>query len=512
MIKKLLCLMGVWIIGMGGMAYAQWQEAEPLAIHSGEAYYDGKEMVLMGQVVVEHGLGRISARRFSFVPAVRASHEGKSAILKISEDVHIELTEGGLLRCQRALVDYANMNAIFLGSEACPDVVYFDAIGSREETLDKKVPVELKSNEIELRFVREPVLGGSSKLVVSEIKANRNVRISYDQDYALQANCVLYRLPKGLPSEENAIIRALADPEGSSDCQITYRKGDRILAKTIEVEVEKRLLRLTSPQGVLSIQNHEGVPHSLAFSSDTLLWEEREQKFLLSGAVRLKHNEALQLNTDHELSILYAVHNDEKKLRRIHSSRATTLLYLDDRQENNRHIVCPGSLMIDHERQIIVLEGERRASPAGGQQVYVEDAMGEMYADRVQIDYNWEGRRLVPTKVLLEGDVRLHNRFDGHQEESSSILHYALADRVDYWPARREMLLDGSKGRRVLFLDKVNNVQMSAPSLTVRYDTASKKEVVHGMGDVRFTFIERELLQWEQHFLSEESHDAAIRK
>jgi hypothetical protein len=67
------------------------------------------------------------------------------------------------------------------------------------------------------------------------------------------------------------------------------------------------------------------------------------------------------------------------------------------------------------------------------------------------------------------------------------------------------MTLAGVNGNRVLFFDKVNNVQMSAPSLKVRHDSSTQKDSIQGLGDVRFTFIEKELEQLKEHFRLEES-------
>ena len=62
------------------------------------------------------------------------------------------------------------------------------------------------------------------------------------------------------------------------------------------------------------------------------------------------------------------------------------------------------------------------------------------------------------------------------------------------------MVLSASEGNRVLLFDKVNNIQMSAPSLKIQHDPSSQKELIKGMGDVRFTFLEKELAQVKQHF------------
>jgi hypothetical protein len=130
----------------------------------------------------------------------------------------------------------------------------------------------------------------------------------------------------------------------------------------------------------------------------------------------------------------------------------------------------------------------------------VEDTLGDMYADEIQIDYSIAGASADPSKIILKGNVKMLNRFDGHVQESGAVLQYALADYAEYYPASKEMALSGTGEGRVLFYDKVNNIRMSAPSLKIKHDEKSPKGSVQGFGDVRFTFIENEFDQLRKHF------------
>jgi hypothetical protein len=132
--------------------------------------------------------------------------------------------------------------------------------------------------------------------------------------------------------------------------------------------------------------------------------------------------------------------------------------------------------------------------------VYFEDSGGDMYADHVQISYEWNNQQLIPTKIILNGNIKLMNRFDGHSQQINSILHYAMADQVEYFPHLQKVILSGQNGHRVLFFDKVNNVQISAPAIKIQKNKEDNKFSVQGIGDVRFTFIETELSQFKERF------------
>ena len=54
------------------------------------------------------------------------------------------------------------------------------------------------------------------------------------------------------------------------------------------------------------------------------------------------------------------------------------------------------------------------------------------------------------------------------------------------------MVLYANEEQRVLFYDRLNKVQVSAPAVNIRRDGTTGKEAVQGMGDVRFTFADEE--------------------
>gem|GEM_PF-2128159 len=145
-------------------------------------------------------------------------------------------------------------------------------------------------------------------------------------------------------------------------------------------------------------------------------------------------------------------------------------------------------LFWDHQQQYLRLKGEVRVFQKG-----LLNLKTDINADRVCLSYQSENQQFIFKKITLEGDVCLMSRPDGSIKESGLISHCALADRVECFPEEREMILTGENGNRVLFFDQVNHVQMSAPSLKVHEDMTTKKETIQGLGDVRFTFLEREL-------------------
>lgn len=470
---------------------------ETMKVNSGEAQYDGKEIVLIGEVVVQHGLGQISSRRLSLIPSSSDGKKNKFAFLTISDNVEIELQGGARLYCQKAEVDYSKLQGIFGGNEQFPDVVYLNA---GEE--NKSPHVEIKSRQMILDLIRESAVPPApSKTLVSRVQAIQDVRVNYNQNYFLVADQAHYqRLPVAEPSLIAGLLTLSMDEESQLPCRLSTAQGDAMQASRIEVDTLNRTLSFEKAAGILYPQQEKGPPQKLEFAANEIVWNDKDHSLHLDGNVNLLQNDTFQLYTDHSLTLSQTVVEGKKTLRAIEALEQTTLSYKDPHKGEEHKIRCPGRLFMDHEKQEMILCGLQEETDKQNQ-VSLEDILGEMYADRVTVNYLWKEKHLQPANIVLEGHVRLLNQFGGHVNESGSMLHYALADRIEYSPEKQEMTLICNKGNRVLLFDKVNNVQMSAPSLTIRRDTETGKEIIQGLGDVRFSFVEKEIEQLNKFFL-----------
>lgn len=480
-------------------------------VHTEGAVYEGKKIVLTGDVSLQHSLGKISAHCLTYIPGADKESPSNSNALEISEDVKILLRGGGELRCQKATIDYAQMRGNFLGNSEFPDVAFRNS-AERETTLDAVgVPVEVKSTQMIMHLTSEPGCDPAQKLV-NEIEAVQNVRIAYDSDNLLVADHALYQRLSNPETSAAGGRLTLSVQDNHPFCQLTNTNGDCLHAKTIQADTADRKLWMAEPEGKLLLREEKEALQTLEFKSDELSWDNPKEILVLKGHVEITQNGNLHIKTAHEISIAQSSLNGKRRLLSIRSPEKTELLYIDALKGQNPRIYCPGSLTIDHRQQHMTLQGifDYSDPKEASEQVLIEDVLGEMYADLVRIDYCWTENQFVPKKVILEGNVRLLNRFDGHVEEVGSVLHYALADRIDYSPEQKEMLLSGSDNDRVLIFDKVNNVQMSAPSLKIRRDSLSQKDIIKGMGDVRFTFLEKELARFKQQFKQKnDSHEGA---
>lgn len=456
---------------------------EEMTISSGEADYDGQSITLEGEVSVHYGLGKISARHLTVLPS---EQKGRFSNFIVRDNILIELQGGGQLKCEKAEIDYSLMKGSFLGSEEFPDVIYQNS----EKGASSLV---IKSQKMETELIRLPLPGDLGlKIKVKDFLAHDQVRIYFNQNdtprgaYVLTADQACYTPFKTDLNVQGGLI-ALSSNGSNPYCILINPDGDSIQARRIEFNTVERKAFFTEAKGVLK---------GMEFEADQVFFnlDDKNQTMTFKGNIKIQE-ESLKIDTDHEVVINQKTVEGKKKISSLNSSKETNLIYLNKNKEIIHKIVCPGNLLIDHENSITTLDSlkDEKGDVIEGKQVFFEDEAGDMYADRICLNYEWKEKKLIPSAIFLEGSVKILNRFDGHVKESGTVLQQALADRVNYDPISQEIILTAFEGNRVLVFDKVNRVQMSAPALRIRKDLNGCKNSIQGIGDVRFTFIENQM-------------------
>jgi len=125
--------------------------------------------------------------------------------------------------------------------------------------------------------------------------------------------------------------------------------------------------------------------------------------------------------------------------------------------------------------------------------VFFHDEKSKVYAERAEVDYDEEKGEFKVAKITLFGDVEL---FSSNEEEKTE--QYALADRVECFPKEEVIFLKADEGKRVLFFDKTREITISAEA--VRASRREGKEIIEGLGDVRFIFKEEEFEKLKKRF------------
>ena len=280
-------------------------------------------------------------------------------------------------------------------------------------------------------------------------------------------------------------------------CQIATPDGDLIGAEQIDIDTIKRQLTFVEPAGTLAATK-ENMP--VAFSAGVLLWNDAEGLLTLRDHVDVSQQGLGNLQTANEVHLIQHIVDGHKALRAIETPGDTLLTYRDDTSAHT--LKCSGPLKVNHQKMETRLYSTTDAagSVSEDKQVCFKDAKGEIYADKALIKYEYVNRNVTPTKIVLLGNVKIFNRLPVSNDDTTPVLQYLLAERVEFYPLTKEMIFISKNGGRVLFFDKANNLQVSASTLKIVRDKATKKESVKGLGDVRFSFVEHEFDQLRRRF------------
>ena len=460
-----------------------YSEEEIVVIDSALADYDGKKITLSGNVVVEHKLGTISADQVILTETPQLV-KNLYGMIHMQGNVCVALKEGGKITCAQADVDYNKRSAVFSGTPEQESVVYTESLHSQGEM---GIALVVKGRRMSMQLLkRNP--GDSPKNAIESISIEESVTVNYNHDLIAFADSAHYQHEEGSENQRLPGTIVLKAAKQGGGCQLTNRQGDVVRSNEMQIDTLKRYLTFASPRG--SIEAEFG---RMEFTADSLLWDEHNQALTLEGNVEVVQQDTGTIKTPHQIRIEHVVENGHKQPHIIYSPSQTHLTYRD--QTNHpRTIFCPGPVQIDHQKKQGTLTGIL------DQQIAFEDSRGEIFADKAFLVYQGSGKGIVPEKIFLEGNVRILNHLTPDNQKTTAALHYVLADELEYTPANEEMLFKSNGARRVLFFDKVNNMQVSAPGLKLYRDQISGKDSIQGIGDVRFSFVELEFEQLKQKF------------
>ena len=472
-------------------------------IDSGEANYNGKEIVLSKDVVVEHEIGKICAHHIILTPEndqkkIRFTH------LKMSDTVKFLLKDGGQLLCEKADLDYLKLTGKFTGSLQHEYVVYTE---SCKVNGDKRMPLVLKALEMNV-LLNILETDDRSSHCISEMKADQNVTLNYNHDLIANSDHAVYqRLENSLneesskdPRQNSGQICLTAQAENGI-CQITNRNGDVIKASKIELDTLKKDLTFFDPKGFFKMMGANAL-EKIYFESDLLKWENRQNLLIFIGNVTVNQKVFGELQNQNQVKLYYHEELGKKKIKLVESIGETVISHTDQEKRHPHTLVSYGKVIADHLNLQTTINSPLTSNGEviEGMQIYFNDIFGEIYADKALLEYRPLNGVIKLEKLTLSGHVKILNRSSVNPEESEAFLQYALSDVATFYPGTNELVMASVGTGRVLFYDKANNLQVSALGVKIKRDSVTKKESIKGVGDVRFSLENSELEKLKTHF------------
>ncbi len=509
MIQSMLytCLVCVWSLWAACLCASAPVIDSALKIDAGQALYNGNTLLFKDHVHLIHDLGDITSGQIEVVPHPQDKKIDKGK-LKLSQQVNIRLRQGGQLNCAVAEIDLGANRGVFEGDASEPLVKYLESISDKSHA--SPVPVILTSKKMTVEIARE-IREANSQMAayLSRLVAEDQVTIDYNHDFIAQADFASFdKLPHSPEVSSSAYpgIISMKSHQDAGLCRITNLNGDLIQAKHISIDTATKQIGCSYPSGVVALNHSEekSQKSGLDFKADSLVWKDLEQQLVLKDHVFLDQKGFLQLANEDQIILSQAVVNKKKQIDTIESRGKTLLTGFEEEKNKEHHLTCYGRTLVDHSRLLILMESpvDDSGRVPEDQQVFFEDHLGTIYADKLAFQYSMEDKSILPQKLVLEGNVKMLNSYASGSDPNSPLIRYVIADKVEYNPRTKEAIFTSHDNlKRVLFYDKANNMEVSATTLKIKRDEATKKETVKGVGDVRFSFVENEFEQLRKRFV-----------
>lgn len=317
-------------------------------------------------------------------------------------------------------------------------------------------------------------LKDGSKLTADYAKFDSDqMRATFSKDVCFEGQVSLHaeEVVAGFAKRDNSLC--LLELIAENEVSLELPSHDLVEAKRARLDMEKGKLFVDAPKGAF-VSGRKG-----EFSASSFAFDLGLKKGALTDGVELELEEGISLSASDR--VFFYLEEDDK-VKRIEAQGRT---------EIKREGVCLisfGKVKVDS--SFISLE-----SPIGSdgevlaeKQVFFHDDFIKILSDNVLLSSD---------ALTLEGHVHLIHQLEEKQESPQC----ALADKVEYSLKKKELFLTSNDiASRVLFLDKLNNIQLSAKALKLKQSSPCQKGYIQGVGDVRFHFATAEALAIERVF------------
>lgn len=452
-------------------------------VSSTHAEYDGNVLILKGHVLLDHGLGKMRAEQAS-LQKQETGKEFPFSFIHLENEVMLDLKDNAKLACARADLDFIELKGQ-LFSEEEGHVTYSDI-------LENQVPVELLGKTVEIGMSRLPAQDKKNAYQIDTVTATTDVHIHYAKDFLLKAH--LAHFAKAQENSTKAFAgRIKAHPkDDASYCTLTHLQ-DRIDATSVEVDLSNDQLALTRPHGTLASSL---VPHAdnlaVHFNAGSLHWDHPKETLHLKEDVHIEDASYGVIDAEKSLQLTQGKEGEKTVIKAIQTQGKTRLEHQTSENSLPHVLICHGTISLDRDK----LNAHLSSPPSATEetQIYYQEARIASFANDALIDYAIVNSTLQPVALKLTGNIRLFS----HDENSPK--RCSLADRLTYSPATRTLILYANPGNRVLFWDEEQSLRIGAQEIHITYDPDTKKELINGIGNVKFAFTSEESAMLNQVF------------
>lgn len=452
-------------------------------VSSENASYDGQDLILSGDVVIDHILGKMQARK-----AILKKQEKESNFpfnrIELDQEVAI-LLKNGRLTADRADFDLQK-NQGLLSAKQEKNATYEDVV--YDKNLAQLVPFTIEGRTLELKLLEKKE---KDTYLIDSIIAEKNVAISYANSFFLKAAKAIYNQLDPL-DQWKGFISAYAQDINSS-CVLTHEQ-DVVHAKHIDIDLISSHLHLSHASGVLQQFLLSKAEKSLIhFSTASLNWDDFKKELLFTGKTQIKEQDLGTINTEDELIIKNRTINNKLIFQALDAKGRTVMTY-KDLQGHNHQIESHGRLFVDQSTLQAWIESPQDESGNVQNQLHYETEELSVFADNAQLEYINVNQHVKPISITLKNHIRLFSK------NPNKPMQLALADRMSYSLDTHSIILSAYPGKKVLFWDTEQELKISASEVHITTNPLTQDRVIKGIGKVNFAFNTEEQTQFNQYF------------
>ncbi len=446
-----------------------WGDLEDtVSLESDSANYHGNVFTLYGHVWLKHHLGEMRAEEARLM-ALKPGDAYSFQVLNLLGEVSLTLSDQGTLSCENAEINYDTLKAKFWGMSQRGAVNYRSA-------LPDSTIVSLRSDEmyVDLKADKE-----KRHFSFSKVNPQGNVHLDYGAQFIASSDFASYNT-----STANL---SLGMKKKTESCRILRKNGDNIYAKTIHLNEAKKEVYLHETSGTLFYEEARASFSPTHFSSRDLTWKYKQHTLLLEKDVVIQ-SPLYELYTNRYVEVSQRNINNKMEWANFKAFGNASL----------HHTAQNGTLRSLETHQYILVDNiklEAILTSPPNEQVLYTDPRGTVRADRVNAYFERIGGHNELSKLHLQENVRIFNY------QTDQVEQYALADIVEYNPDDERMTLTAHPGKRVLYYDALNNIQLSAKQIELRRNELNGKTAAQAFGHVKITLNKEEMELIKERFL-----------
>ncbi|MBM3207183.1 MAG: hypothetical protein FJZ57_01060 [Chlamydiae bacterium] len=447
-------------------------------VSSTNASYDGSALTLTGRVVLDHGLGKMTAEQAS-LEKQEAGKDFPFSLIHLHNDVILSLKDNAKLLCDHADLDFSNLTGTLTAPKS--GLVNFT------DTIHKKSGgdsyVNLKSPNIELCLTKEEKKDQKTEYDIEKIKAKDSCTIEYNKEFILESDHALYHKTTATSSKDFQGTVTAYPKDDQSYCKIFHDK-DYIEASLVNLDLVQSVLSMNNSRGKIesSLLPQQQKGH-IEFTTENLSWDNTKHSLTLNGKSHIVESALGTVTTEEVLNIQQGIIKGVKVISKIQSKGPSEFVYKDPQSASYHKLKCKGIFKIDRNLLNAQISGTSKAKTRGNyiDQVFYEEETLGAYADMAHVEFAADKQLLQPTSLTLKGNVCLFSR------KEQEPFRCGIADRVTYSPETKTMILSANPGQKVLFWDEQQGVRMSASEVHLIQNPQSHQTVIQGVGNVKFT-------------------------